>query len=78
MILTGESQISRTETFPSVNLQTRNLIWTDLGSNPSLRGEMPATNRISPYSKNFYEVQEIFTFDWWFGLSSNFNWYFQY
>ena len=48
MILTGESHISRRETFPSATLQTRNRKWTDLESNPSLRGEMPATNRMSP------------------------------
>jgi hypothetical protein len=47
MILTGESHISRRETFPSATLQTRNRSWTGLESNPSLRGEMPATNRMS-------------------------------
>jgi len=48
MILTGESQISRRETFRSATLQTRNRTWTDLRKNPSLRGEMPATNSMSP------------------------------
>jgi len=47
MILTGESHISRRESFPSATLQTRNRTWTDLESNPSLRGEMAATNRMS-------------------------------
>lgn len=50
MILTGERQISRRENFPNATLQTRIRTFTDLGSNPCLRDEMPATNRTSPGS----------------------------
>jgi hypothetical protein len=35
------------KTCPSATLSTTNLTWTDLGSNPGLRGERPATNRLS-------------------------------
>jgi hypothetical protein len=80
MILTGESHISRRETFPSAILQTRNRKWSDLWSNPSLRDEMPATNRMSPAkpllqkllrsTRNIYVRLVVFF--------SNFNWYFQY
>ena len=50
MILTGESQISRRETFSNATLQTRNRTRTDLVLNPCLRGEMPVTSRTSPDS----------------------------
>jgi hypothetical protein len=39
MKLTGENR--------SANLSTTNLTWTNLGSNPGLRGGRPATNRQS-------------------------------
>jgi len=39
-ILTGES--ARRKAFHSSTLTTTNLTYTDLGSNPSLRGERPA------------------------------------
>jgi hypothetical protein len=35
------------KTCPSVTLSTTNPTWTDPGSNPGLRGERPATNRLS-------------------------------
>jgi hypothetical protein len=38
---------TRRKTCPSATLSTTNLTWTDLGSNPGLRGERPATNRLS-------------------------------
>jgi hypothetical protein len=38
---------TRGETCPSATLSTTNLTWTDPGSNPGLRGERPATNRLS-------------------------------
>jgi hypothetical protein len=38
---------SRRKTCPSATLSTTNLTWTDPGSNPGLRGERPATNRLS-------------------------------
>ena len=36
-----------TETFPNATLSTTNLTWTDLGSNTSLRGVRPTTDRLS-------------------------------
>jgi hypothetical protein len=38
---------TRRKTCPSATLSTTNLTWTYLGSNPGLRGERPATNRLS-------------------------------
>jgi hypothetical protein len=47
------------EICPSTILSTTNPTWTDPGSNPGLRGERPATNRLShgtacdlPFSRN--------------------------
>jgi hypothetical protein len=47
MKLTGENRSTRRKTCPSATLFTKNPTWTDSGSNPGLRGEMPATNRLS-------------------------------
>jgi hypothetical protein len=47
MKLTGENRSTRRKTCPSATLSTTNLTWTDPGSNPGLRGERPATNRLS-------------------------------
>jgi hypothetical protein len=47
MKLTGENRSTRRKTCPSVNLSTTNATWTDPGSNPGLRVERPATNRLS-------------------------------
>jgi hypothetical protein len=44
MILTGENRSTRGKTCPSA---ITNPTWTDLGLNPGLRGEKPATNRLS-------------------------------
>jgi hypothetical protein len=38
---------TRRKTCLSATLSTTNLTWTDPGSNPGLRGERPATNRLS-------------------------------
>jgi hypothetical protein len=46
MKLSGENRSTRGKTCPSATLST-NLTWTDLGSNPGLRGERPATDRLS-------------------------------
>jgi hypothetical protein len=35
------------ENLPSATLSTTNPTWIDAGSNPGLRGERPATNRLS-------------------------------
>jgi hypothetical protein len=47
MILTGENRRTPRKTCPSATLSTTNLTWIDLGANPCLRGEMPATNDLS-------------------------------
>jgi hypothetical protein len=47
MILTGENRRTRRETRPSANMSTTNSTWADLGANPGLRGERPASNRLS-------------------------------
>jgi hypothetical protein len=47
MILTGESEVLGGKTCPSATLSTIDPTWIDSGSNPGLRGERPATNRLS-------------------------------
>jgi hypothetical protein len=47
MKLTGGNRSTRGKTCPSVTLSTTNSTWTDPGSNPDLRSETPATNRLS-------------------------------
>jgi hypothetical protein len=46
MKLTGENRSTRGKTCPSATLSTPNPTWTDPGSNPGLRGDRPATNRL--------------------------------
>jgi hypothetical protein len=47
MKLTGENRSTRGKTCPSATLSTTNPTWADPGSNPFLRRERPATNRLS-------------------------------
>jgi hypothetical protein len=47
MKLTGEIRSARAKICPSATLSTTNPTWTDSGSNPGLRGERPATDRLS-------------------------------
>jgi hypothetical protein len=47
MKLTGKNRSTRGKPCPSATLSTTNPTWTDLGSNPGLRGERPATNLLS-------------------------------
>jgi hypothetical protein len=47
MTLTGKNGSTQGETYPSATLSTKNPTWTDPGWNPGLRGERPATNRLS-------------------------------
>jgi hypothetical protein len=47
MKFTGENQSTRGKPCPTANLSTTNSTWTGPGSNPGLRGERPATNRLS-------------------------------
>jgi hypothetical protein len=44
MKLTGENRSTGRKTCPSATLSTTNPTWTDLGLNPGLRGERPATS----------------------------------
>jgi hypothetical protein len=46
MKLTGKNRNTGEETCTSAILSTTNPTWTDLGSNPCLRGERPATTRL--------------------------------
>jgi hypothetical protein len=45
--LTEENRSTRGKTCPRATMSTTNPTWTDPGSNPGLRGERPATNRLS-------------------------------
>ena len=47
MELTGKNRSTRGKTCPSETLSTTNPTWTDPESKPGLRGERPATNRLS-------------------------------
>jgi len=41
-----ENRHARIKACPSGTMSAANLTWTDLGSNPELRGQRPATNRL--------------------------------
>jgi hypothetical protein len=43
----GKPKKSQEKTCPSTTLFSTNATWTDPGMNPGLRGERPATNRLS-------------------------------
>jgi hypothetical protein len=47
MKLTGENRSTRGKTCPSATLSTTYPTWNDPGSNPGLRGERAATDRLS-------------------------------
>jgi hypothetical protein len=47
MKMTGQNRSTGGKTCHSVTLSTTNPTWTDPGSNPGIRGERPATNRLS-------------------------------
>jgi hypothetical protein len=46
MIFAGETEVLG-ENLPSATSSTTNPTWIDPGANPGLRGERPATNRLS-------------------------------
>jgi hypothetical protein len=48
-IFAGENEVLG-ENLPSATLSTTNPTWIKPGANPGLRGERPATNRLSPCS----------------------------
>jgi hypothetical protein len=52
MTLSGKNRSTLGKTCPSVNLSTTNPTWTEPGSNPGLRSEGPATNRLSHGTAN--------------------------
>jgi hypothetical protein len=47
MKLAGENRSTRGKICPSATLSTKNPTWTDPGPRPGLRGERPATNRLT-------------------------------
>jgi len=47
MILMGENRTAGRKTYPRATLSTTNPVWTCLGLNPGVRGEMSATSRLS-------------------------------
>jgi hypothetical protein len=47
MKVTWENRSTRGKTCPSAILSTTNPTWTDPGSNPDLRGGMPAANSLN-------------------------------
>jgi hypothetical protein len=47
MKLTGENRRTRGKPCPNATLSTTNPTLTDPGSNPGLRGDRPAANRLS-------------------------------
>jgi hypothetical protein len=55
MTLSGENRRTRLKTCPITSLSTANPTWTDLGANLGLRGEKPATNRLS-YGRPFSAI----------------------
>jgi len=47
MMLTGQTQRTRRETYACAKLSTSNPTWASLKSNTDLRGDRPATDRLS-------------------------------
>jgi len=43
----GENQSTGRRNYLSATLPTTNLTWTDMGSNPNLRGDGPMTNHVT-------------------------------
>ena len=60
MKLTGGNVSTRGKTCPCATSSTTNSTWTDLGSNPGLRGERSATNRLSHATANQSINQSIY------------------
>jgi hypothetical protein len=77
--MTGENRRTRRNTCPSATLSTTNPTWIDLGTNPGLRGERPATNDLSHgtapykalivYNNVRWLIRGLCTSSWVFGLS---------
>jgi hypothetical protein len=75
MILTGENRGSRRKTCPGATLSTTNPTWIDPGANPGLRGERPATNRLSHVTARMRRCSSsIFVVLLWNGLFTETKW----
>jgi hypothetical protein len=61
MKLTGENRSTRGKACPSATLSTTNPIRNDPGSNPGLRGERPATDRLSHGPKKLIQFHVMHT-----------------
>jgi hypothetical protein len=66
MILTKENISTRRKTCPSATFSSINPTWTDPSAHPGLRGEKPATNRLSPGTailvsgyKHYYNTHQM-------------------
>jgi hypothetical protein len=57
MKLPGENRSTRGKTCSSDTLSTTNPTWTEPGSNPSLRGEWPTTNRLIHDTAVYFDVK---------------------
>jgi hypothetical protein len=55
-IFAGETEVLG-ENLPSAALSTTNPTWIDPGANPALRGERPATNRLSLFFSNESKIK---------------------
>jgi hypothetical protein len=56
---------------PSATLSTTNPTWIDPGSNPGLRGERPATNRLSHGTADDVQLLKKFVSTLFYGLCDN-------
>jgi hypothetical protein len=56
IIMTGENRRTQRKTCRSAILSTTNPTWTEPGANPGIRGERPATNRLSHGTAHGYFV----------------------
>jgi hypothetical protein len=60
-IFAGETEVGLLgENLPSATLSTTNPTWIDPGANPGLRGERPATNRLSHGTALHFFYSEYF------------------
>jgi hypothetical protein len=57
-IFAGEIEVLG-ENLPSATLSTTNPTWIDPGANPGLRGERPATNRLSHGTAYFARYNDV-------------------
>jgi hypothetical protein len=55
-----ENRRTRRKTCPSATLSTTNPTWTDLGVNPGLCGERPATNCLSHVTAKGWSIESCF------------------